>query len=105
MNPAGCGDWSETQELVEGRALASGVVDAPDRLVCMRFVEGTATHESVSGFVIRAAQAEAERVLARTDVTLMPAEQFDAMITSLDEPDPAPNLARAAARARRFQRT
>ena len=61
-------------------------------------------NESVSGFVIRAARAEADRVLARTDVTVMPAEQFDAVIGSLEEADPAPTLARVATRPRRFTR-
>ena len=32
-------------------------------------------HESVSGFVIRAARAEGDGVLARTDVMVMSAEQ------------------------------
>lgn len=62
------------------------------------------THESVSGFVVRAARAEADRVLMRADVTPMPAEQFDALIASLDEADTAPTLVRAAARSRRFHR-
>jgi uncharacterized protein (DUF1778 family) len=62
------------------------------------------THESVSSFVVRAARAEADRVLARTDVTVMPADQFDALIEALDQPDVAPTLARAAARPRRFMR-
>jgi uncharacterized protein (DUF1778 family) len=59
-----------------------------------------ARHESVSGFVVRAARAEADRVLARTDVTVMPAEQFDAVVASLDSPDPAAKLVQAAARSR-----
>jgi uncharacterized protein (DUF1778 family) len=62
------------------------------------------THESVSGFVLRAATSEADRVLARTDVTLMPAEQFDALINSLDVPDEAPALSRLASTRRRFAR-
>lgn len=33
------------------------------------------------------------------DTMLMPAEQFDTLVASLDEPDPAPGLARAVARA------
>jgi len=63
-----------------------------------------ASHESVSGFVMLAARAEAERVLGRNDVTLMPAEQFDVMVASLDVGDQVPNLSRAAARERRFER-
>jgi hypothetical protein len=42
--------------------------------------------------------------LARADVTLMPAEMFDELMASLDEPDEAPNLAKIAARPRRFTR-
>ena len=60
------------------------------------------THESVSSFVVRAARAEADRVMARTDATVMPADQFDAVIASLEEAEPAPALARVAARPRRF---
>jgi uncharacterized protein (DUF1778 family) len=58
--------------------------------------------ESISSFVLRAARAEASRVLARPDVTLMPAEQFDELLASLDEPDEAPALRRAAQRQRRY---
>lgn len=61
------------------------------------------THESVSSFVSRAARTEADRVLGRADVTLMPAEQFDALIGSLDTPDPAPGLTEAAAREQRVR--
>ena len=60
-------------------------------------------HESVSSFVTRAVRVEADRVLGRADVTLMPAEQFDALVESLDTPDEAPGLTRAAARPRRFR--
>lgn len=62
-------------------------------------------HESVSSFVLRAASTEANRVLAHADTTLMPAQQFDALIGSLDVPDAAPTLARVAARRRRFVRS
>lgn len=63
-----------------------------------------AAHMSVSAFVLGAAAMAAERVLARSDHTVMPTEQFDALITSLDTPDPAPKLAEIAARRRRFTR-
>jgi uncharacterized protein (DUF1778 family) len=64
-----------------------------------------ATHETVSGFVVRSARAEASRVLARSDLTMMPAEQFDRMIAALDEaPRTVSALAAAAARPRRFAR-
>ncbi|WP_341359270.1 DUF1778 domain-containing protein [Georgenia sp. M64] len=62
------------------------------------------SREPVSTFVTRAARAEAGRVLARADVTLMPAEQFDALMETLERADQAPALARAAARRRRFDR-
>lgn len=58
---------------------------------------------SVSAFVLQAATAEADRLLARTEHTLMPADQFDSLMASLDRPDEAPTLARAAARHRRMR--
>ncbi|HVA60421.1 MAG TPA: DUF1778 domain-containing protein [Mycobacteriales bacterium] len=60
--------------------------------------------ESLSAFVLRSALAEADRVLARSDSTVMPAEQFDALIDSLEQADPAPVLAKAAARRRGYSR-
>jgi uncharacterized protein (DUF1778 family) len=59
---------------------------------------------SVSAFVLEAATEEAGRVLGRTDLTLMPADQFDALIAALDEPDEAPRLAEAARSPRRYTR-
>lgn len=53
---------------------------------------------SVSAFVLQAASAEASRVLARTESMVMPAEEFDALLASLDTPDPAPRLKAAVAR-------
>lgn len=63
------------------------------------------THESVSAFVVRSARTEAARVLARSDLTMMPADQFDGMIAALEQP-PAriASLARAAEKPRRFTR-
>ena len=43
-------------------------------------------NESVSEFVSQAARQRAELLLARADRTLMPADQFDAMIAALDGP-------------------
>jgi uncharacterized protein (DUF1778 family) len=63
-----------------------------------------ACHVSVSAFVLEAATEEAGRVLGRADLTLMPAEQFDAFIVALDEPDEAPRLAQAARSPRRYTR-
>ncbi|VTR78198.1 DUF1778 domain-containing protein [Cellulomonas hominis] len=63
------------------------------------------THESVSAFVVRSARTEAARVLARSDVTVMPAAQFDDMMHALDEaPRRLAALSEAAARPRRFTR-
>jgi uncharacterized protein (DUF1778 family) len=61
--------------------------------------------ESISSFVLRAAHAEANRVLARPDVTLMSSEQFNELLSSLDEPDEAPVLRRAAQRRRHYRET
>jgi uncharacterized protein (DUF1778 family) len=61
-------------------------------------------HEGMSDFVRRAATERAERILARAEHTLMPAEQFDALLFSLDTADEAPTLARAFDRPRRFDR-
>jgi len=60
--------------------------------------------ESVSAFVVRSARAEAERVLATADRTIMPAEQFDLIIASLDEPEEVPALIDMVSRRRRFRR-
>jgi uncharacterized protein (DUF1778 family) len=59
---------------------------------------------SVSAFVLDAATEEAGRILGRADLTLMPADQFDAFIAALDEPDEAPRLAKAARGPRRYSR-
>lgn len=61
------------------------------------------TRQSVSAFVLGAARTEADRLLAEQDTT-MPAEQFDALIASLDHADPAPALSRIGAQPARFQR-
>lgn len=68
-----------------------------------RIASAAAAEElSVSAFVIGAATREADRVLARRDVTEMPAESFDRLIEALDESDPAERLGAAAHRPRRF---
>jgi uncharacterized protein (DUF1778 family) len=61
--------------------------------------------QSASVFVIHAAAAEADRVLARAEATLMPADQFDALLTALDLPEEAPALVRLVQRDRRYRRT
>src|SRR6266536_2926154 len=55
-------------------------------------------HLSVSAFVLDAAITAADRVLARVDHLVMPSDQFDALLDSLDRPDDAPTLSRVAAR-------
>jgi uncharacterized protein (DUF1778 family) len=60
--------------------------------------------QSRSSFVVASAKERAESVLSRGDRTLMPARQFDALIASLDQADPAPQLAAAFAAPRAFVR-
>jgi uncharacterized protein (DUF1778 family) len=45
-----------------------------------------------SAFVADAARQAAYRALGRADVTLMAADVFDALVASLDVPDPTPGL-------------
>lgn len=59
-------------------------------------------HTTTTEFVREAVLERAQRVQARGDHTLMPAEQFDALVAALDVPDETPNLARAFAHKRRF---
>lgn len=61
-------------------------------------------NETTSEFVRNAALDRADRVLALSSRTLMPAAQFDAMIEALDAPDEAPNLEKLALEPRRFVR-
>jgi uncharacterized protein (DUF1778 family) len=49
-------------------------------------------------------EMRAQQVLARAGVVLMPADQFDSLLASLDAADEAPALAKAFARPRRFER-
>lgn len=57
------------------------------------------TGDTTSHFVLSAATAAADRVIAENVArTVMPAEQFDELLASLDIPDDAPNLARLFAR-------
>jgi uncharacterized protein (DUF1778 family) len=63
------------------------------------------SHQSTSSFVLEASIAAAEKVLGRANVLIMPAEQFDELMATLDIPDEAPELATLAARPRRFVRT
>lgn len=61
-------------------------------------------HEPASEFVRKAALARAEEVLRQDLITTMPAEQFDALMASLDVADAAPRLATAARKPTVFTR-
>ena len=61
-------------------------------------------HVSKTAFVTDAARQAAERVVARTDVTLMSPEIFDAMMESLDTPDESSELEVKARLPRLIQR-
>lgn len=61
-------------------------------------------HVSKTAFVTDAARQAAERVVARTDVTLMSPEIFDAMMESLDTPDESSELEVRARLPRLIQR-
>lgn len=59
-------------------------------------------HTTTTEFVRNAVLDRAQHVRARSERTLMPAEQFDALVAALDVVDDTPNLARAFADKRRF---
>jgi uncharacterized protein (DUF1778 family) len=62
-----------------------------------------ASNQSLTDFVISAAEERADEVLASH--TLVPAEYFDALLEALDQP-PQPNeaLSKAVGQRRRFKR-
>ncbi|CRK61924.1 hypothetical protein [Alloactinosynnema sp. L-07] len=62
------------------------------------------TRESVSTFIVQAAATAADNILARADVTVMPAEQFDMLLAALDTADSSPALTRLGQRDRRYMR-
>lgn len=53
-------------------------------------------HVSKSAFVTDAARREAERVIARSDVTVMAPEVFDSLMATLEATDESPELAELA---------
>lgn len=61
------------------------------------------THESLTSFVLSAADEKAERVIADSRSTVLPAAFFDEFFDSL-APEPTPALVKAAARHRRTAR-
>jgi uncharacterized protein (DUF1778 family) len=50
-------------------------------------------HVSKSAFVTDAARREAERVVARSDVTVMAPEIFDSLMATLETADESPEMA------------
>lgn len=52
--------------------------------------------ESVSSFVVLAALDRADILVRERASTVVPAAYFDQLVTSLDEPEEAPRLARVA---------
>ncbi len=60
-------------------------------------------HKTVTAFVLDAAAEQAEKVIAESSVTYVPADFFDRLWNALDKP-PRPNatLKRAAKQPRRF---
>ncbi len=59
---------------------------------------------SVSSFMVGAAVDRADELITEYTTTIVPADYFDALLATLDEPDPAPRLAKAAADLRRSRR-
>ena len=53
-------------------------------------------HLTRSAFVTDAARQAAEKVIARSDITLMSSVVFDTMMASLEMPDESPELAKLA---------
>jgi uncharacterized protein (DUF1778 family) len=60
--------------------------------------------ESVSSFVVLAALDRADILVRERASTVVPAAYFDRFLASLDEPEVAPGLARAAAAVARRRR-
>lgn len=60
--------------------------------------------ESVSSFMVLAALERADSVVVERATTVVPATYFDQLVASLDQPDEAARLERAARAARRQAR-
>ncbi|MDO8212440.1 DUF1778 domain-containing protein [Conexibacter sp. CPCC 206217] len=59
--------------------------------------------ESMSAFMVLAALERAETVVVEQATTVVPAAYFDRLVASLDQPDDAPRLERAARSASRIK--
>lgn len=68
--------------------------DATDQLIAKA---AELTHMSKSAFVTSAARAEAEKIVARADITVLDPEIFDQLVASLDVADESPELAKKLA--------
>lgn len=87
--------------VMTGRTDRIEVRVAPERVERIRRGAALAA-QSVSAFVVGAAEREAERLIAVDPMTLVDAEYFDQLYAALDAPDVAnPRLSRAAKRVRR----
>lgn len=60
--------------------------------------------QSVSSFIVAAAAEKAEQVIAARTTTIVPSEYFDLLLSAIDHADRAPQLQRAAKRARQHRR-
>ncbi|MGN6197152.1 DUF1778 domain-containing protein [Humibacter sp.] len=60
--------------------------------------------QTKTAFVTDAVRQEALKVIARSDVTVMSSELFEAMMTTLDEADVSPELSDLAALPRHIAR-
>ena len=59
---------------------------------------------SMSAFMVGAAVDRAEEIIAATTTTVVRADYFEGLLAALDEPEAAPQLAKAAKRSRRTAR-
>lgn len=59
---------------------------------------------STSSFVVEAAVERADSVVSENASTVVPAEYFDDLLAALDRPEEAPELNRAAQRAKQASR-
>ena len=79
------------------RRLELRIDEATDQLISQA---ADLLHVTKSAFVADAARQAAEKIIARSDVTLMSPVLFDTMMASLDIPDESPELAKLAKLAR-----
>lgn len=74
----------------KSRRLELRTDEATDRLIAEA---AELLHVTKSAFVTDAARQAAQKIIARSDVTLMAPEVFDAMMASLEVPDESRELA------------